>query len=67
MIESATATDDDDDKVDVAAKAAASEAVTSMTDRVTIVLPKLDVLSQQQRRRACSPLIRLPTLYRYDS
>ena len=40
MIESATATDDDDDKVDVAAKAAASEAVTSMTDRVTIV-PKI--------------------------
>ena len=40
MIESAAAADEDDDKVDVAAKAAASEGVTSITVRVTIV-PKM--------------------------
>ena len=48
MIESATAADDD---VVVAAKAAASEGVTSMTVRVTII-PNL----KGSNREECSPL-----------
>jgi len=66
MIESATATDDDDDKVDVAAKAAASEGVTSMTVRVTIVPKIRSSLDSNRGAESAVRYIRLTTLYRSD-
>ena len=62
MIESAAA---DDDKVDVAAKAAASEAVTRMNVCVTIV-PKIRSSLGSSSEHAVRYISRLTTLYCSD-